>query len=133
MAVQPGGGLAVDRGIQHPSAGRARFPGQHEQPGGVVADPGAHVGEGVEVLVGRQLPVRARGVRVDAAAELAEGGVGVDGHHPVVLAELGEDRAHAGGDGGLADAALAEHADLVVAAQQRPDLGLQFGLAPLVG
>jgi hypothetical protein len=34
---------------------------------------------------------------------------------------------------GLADPALAQHADLVVSAQGGPDLGLQLGLPQLVG
>ena len=133
VPVQPRRGLAVDGGVEHPSPRRAGLAREHEQARGVVADPAAHVGERVEVLVGGQLPVRTRGVRVDAAAELAERGVGVDGHHAVVLAQLGEDRADAGRDGRLTDAALAEHADLVVAAQQRADLDLQIGQPLLVG
>ena len=133
MAVQPRGGFAVDRRIKHMPPGGGRLTGQHEQPGDVVADPVAHVGEGVEVLVGGQVPVRADGVRVHPCPQLAERGVGVDGHHPVVLAQFGEDGADTGRDRGLADPALAQHADLVLAAQQRANPGLQVCLLQLVG
>ncbi len=133
MLVQPRGGLAVDGRVEHPSPGGAGFTGEHEQARGVVADAAAHVGEGVEVLVGRQLPVRTRRVRIDTAAELAERGVGVDSDDAVVLAQFGEDRADTGRDGRLSDAALAEHADLVMAAQQRTDLELEVGQPLLVG
>jgi hypothetical protein len=40
-------------------------------------------------------------VQVDPGTQLAERGVGVDGHHPVIVADLREDRPHAGRDGGL--------------------------------
>jgi hypothetical protein len=82
--------------------------------------------------VGSQLPVRALRLRVDAATELAERGVGVDGHHPIVLAQLGEHRTDACRHRGLADAALAQYTDLVVAAQHRLDTGRQLGLSQLV-
>jgi hypothetical protein len=42
-------------------------------------------------------------VQVDPGTQLAERGVGVDGHHPVIVADLREDRPHAGRDGGFAD------------------------------
>jgi len=40
-------------------------------------------------------------VRVDPGTQLAERGVGVDGHHPVILTQLREDRPDAGRDDGL--------------------------------
>ena len=101
MTIQPRGRLAVDRGIQHPAPGRAGLTGEHEQAGGIAADPVADVGETLEVLVGRQLPVRAQRLGIDPAAELAERGVGVDGDHPV-LPQLREHRTDRGGHGGLA-------------------------------
>ena len=85
------------------------------------------------MLIGRQLPIGALRPGVDAAAELAERGVGIDRDHAVVLAQFGENRTDAGRDRRLADSALAHHADLVVAAQHRPDLRLELGLAELVG
>ena len=71
-------------------------------------------------------------MRIHPRTELAERGVGVDGHHTVVLAQLGENGADTGGDSGLADAALTEHADLVLAAQQRANPGLQVCLLQFV-
>ena len=59
--------------------------------------------------------------------------VGVDGHYQILLAQLGEDRADAGGDRGLASAAFAKHADLVTATQPCTSLGLQDGHPLLVG
>ena len=70
---------------------------------------------------------------VDPAAEPAEGGVGVDRDHAVLAAKLGENRPDAGGDGRLADTALAQHADLVVAPQRRPDGGLVGGILLFAG
>ena len=67
--------------------------------------------------------------RIDTATEPPECGIGVHGHHPVRRAQFGEHRPDAGRHGGLADAALAQHADLVVPAQRCPDEGLQFGFA----
>ena len=66
--------------------GGGSLTGQHKQPGSVVSDLAAHVGERVEVLVGGQVPVRADCARVHPGTEFAERGVGVDGHHGVVLA-----------------------------------------------
>jgi len=40
-------------------------------------------------------------VRADPGTQSAERGVGVDGHHRVIVADLREDRPHAGRDGGL--------------------------------
>ena len=133
VAVETRRRLAIDRGIQHTAARRGRLARENEQARRVVTHPAAHIGERLEVLVGRQFPVGALRLRVDAAAQLAERGVGVDGHHPVVLAQLGEHRPDTGRHGRLPDAALAHHADLEVPAQRRLDLVLQLGLADLVG
>ena len=70
---------------------------------GVGADLGAHVGEGVEVVISGQVPIGADRVGVDPGRQLAERGVGVDGHHPVILADLREAQPCAGRDGGFAD------------------------------
>ena len=51
--------LAVDRRIKDMPPGGGSLTGQHKQPGSVVSDLAAHVGERVEVLVGGQVPVRA--------------------------------------------------------------------------
>ena len=51
----------------------------------------------------RQLVKQLDSTRVDPGTQLAERGVGVDGHHPVILADLREDRPCAGRDGGFAD------------------------------
>ena len=63
------------------------------------------------------VPRTSRWPRIDPAAQPAEGGVGVDRHDAVLPAEFGEDRSDAGGHRRLSDAALAQHADLVVAVQ----------------
>ena len=88
---------------------------------------------GAQVLIGSELPIGTLGVGVHAQAQLAERGIGVDGHYPVILAELGEDRPHPGGNRGLADAAFAENPDLVAAPQQGADLGLQLRQMPFIG
>src|SRR6202035_1831379 len=88
----------------------------------------AQIGEGRKVFVGGNLQIRAVGPRVDSAAEPAERGVGVDRHDAVLAAKLGEDRAHTGGHGGLADTTLAQHPDFVVAPQCRPDGGFVGGV-----
>ena len=85
------------------------------------------------MLVGRQLPIRARSLRIDATAQLAERSVGVDGHHTVVVTQLREHGSDAGGHGRLPDTALTHDADLVVAAQHRLDPRLQLGLPDVVG
>jgi hypothetical protein len=46
-------------------------------------------------------------MRVDSAAEPPERGVGIDRDDAILTANLGEDRPHAGDDGGLADTTLA--------------------------
>ena len=132
MPVQPGDRLAVDGRVQHPAAGGVGLAGQHEQARGVVPHPVPDIGEGLQMLVGGQLPVRAHNFGVDPAAELAEGGVGVDGHHPV-LAQFGENRTDGGGHGGLTHAALAHDADLVMPTQDGPDARFQLCLVDLIG
>ncbi|EUA43703.1 hypothetical protein I552_8450 [Mycobacterium xenopi 3993] len=100
--------------------------------GGVGADPGPHVGKRPQILVRGQLPIRAFGARVDPAGKPPERGVGVDGDDAVLAAQFGEDRPDAGRHRGFADAAFAQHPDLVVAAQDRLDGRFEPGLLALV-
>ena len=116
MTIEASGRLAVDGRVEHPAPRRCRLTREHEQPGGVVSDPAAHIGERLQVLIAGQLPERPLSFRVDAAAELAERGVGVHGDHPVVLPQLREHRSDDGRHRGLAGASLAHHTDLEVAA-----------------
>ena len=100
---------------------RPRLTAEHVQPGGVPADAGHHICVGMQVLVSGQFPERVGRLGIDSAGQAPEGGVGIDGHDAILPAQFGEDRSNTGGDRRLADAALAQHADLVVAVQDRPD------------
>ena len=133
MAVQPQRGFTIDRRVEYPARAGRRLAAQYVQAGGVTAQARGHVGERLQVLVGGQFPKRASGPRIDAAAESAEGGVGVDRHDAVLLAQLGEDRTEAGGNRRLPDAALAQHPHLVGAAQDGPNVRFVFGLLALCG
>ena len=103
LAITPGTGRCPCRRGRRPSSasqwGTTRAQG--EQSVGVGADLGAHVGEGVEVVISGQVPVRTDRVGVDPGRQLGEGGVGVDGHHPAILTQLRDDRPDAGRDGGF--------------------------------
>ena len=130
MPVEAHGGLPVDRRIENPSAA-ATFTREHEQARGIAAHPGEHLGERLQVLVLRQLPVGPVGPRVDPAAQPAECGVGVHGDDPVTAAQFGQHRSDAGGHRRFADTTLAQDTDLVVPAQRGADHGLHRGLAQL--
>ena len=60
---------------------------------------------------------------IDPTAQPAERGVRIDGDHPVLPAQLGENGPDTGGDCRLADTAFAQHPHLVVAAQRGADDG----------
>jgi hypothetical protein len=49
-----------------------------------ISNQATHVGEGVEVLVSDNIPVRTHHVGIDASSQFAERGVGVDSHHTIV-------------------------------------------------
>src|SRR6185312_2211601 len=122
-----------DRGIEHAARARGRFTAEHVKARGIAAQPRHHIVEGPEVLVGGELPERARRPRIDPAAEPPEGGIGVDRHDVVLPAEFGEQRADAGGHRRLPHTALAQHADLAVAVQAGLDGRFELRLLPWGG
>ncbi len=132
MPVEPQRGFSIDGRIEHPALADSRVARQHVQAGGIGSHSGADIGEGPQVGVAGQVPVRAARAGIDPAAQPAERGVGIDGDHPVLLTQLGEDRPDARRDRGLAHTAFAEHAHLVVTAERRADHGFVLRLLSFV-